>query len=74
MSFVHDIKAKAYDDIIEKTSSILKQYMSHRPKEFEMADWSKEDIRDMLLELVDHIEYTDYKVGEIIIGAEEEHY
>ena len=71
MSYVHDVKAAAYDDIIDKCSSVLKEYMSHRPRDNEMADWSKEDIRDMLLDLIDFIEYTDYKVGETITGAEE---
>ena len=74
MSFANDIKAKAYNDIVEKTSIVVKEYMECRPRANEMADWSKDQIRDMFFELIDYIEYTDYRVGETLTGAEEEHY
>ena len=70
MSFAHDIKARAFDDVVDQCSFMIKEYMSHRPKDNEMADWSKEEIRDMFLELVDFIEYTDYKVSETLSGKE----
>jgi hypothetical protein len=65
------IKSQAYDTIVSKCQSVIGHYMSHRPRADEMADWSKEDLRDMFLELVDCIEYTDYVVGETISGQQQ---
>lgn len=62
-------KAKAFDQIVELTGQTVNEYMSHRPAMDEMADWSKEDLRQFFLGLVDMIESTEYAVTQTIEGV-----
>jgi hypothetical protein len=65
-----NIYKTAFYNIVHKSEEILFDYMSLRPKEMESADWTKEDIRHFLLDLLEYVELQDYSVEETIDGQE----
>ena len=68
----NDIKAVAFENVVFETNRISAEYFSKRPlEELDMADWSKEQIRDMLLHLIDVVEKADYDVSATIDGREQ---
>ena len=69
----NDIKAVAFENVVFETNRICSEYFAKRPLMVdESADWSKEEIREFLLRLIDVVEKADYEVGAIIDGREGE--
>lgn len=68
-----EIKAAAYDSIVEYTEQLIDRYMAKRLHDHgfnEMLDWTRDEIRDFFLDLVEEIETIEYTVSETISGQE----
>jgi hypothetical protein len=61
---------QAFYNIVDKCEEVTMQYMSKRPQVDEMCDWSKEDLRYFLLEIIDCVEMVDYALHETLNGQD----
>jgi len=57
----NNLKAKAYDSIVDFCEKSIDNYMQRRV--VHDGDWSMEDLRGFYMQLVEHIETVEYSVS-----------
>jgi len=71
MMNAHEIRSVAYGNLSEEINAVEAYYFARRKELIELGgDWTKDDLREMLFNIFDANQNTDYAVGETLSGRE----